>query len=602
MIMDLQDLSGVDTVLLDSRQALDFARSRKLAPSAQIYGFSPALAQEPDVKLLEFGFDSAGIRKLSDCIAAMGAELHDELSKHVPWRRYALTVARVTTGFELLAYKASFSKHFEHAKSIALVEPKLKQRWMVSPWREVLKNDDRFSGILWMPVELSGETEDENASIWDRLRFEGHESIGYRLANKIGRSIGRPLSSATILIPRQNSIIKEAAFNLFLRGATLVELQAPQLKPDELAEGDIEWFHKVTGKIIHKCLSSFLELRVVESLLEAFLLRVAAAVGLNRAASKHWSESLSRLRLSGRVAVLTNYNVDPVGQALFNLCKEKNIPHFATQHGTGFELSTSADNSPFLSEIATCDYYFAYNSAGRALLEANPYRRGTPIEVGLPRDLAQVRRRSTRLKFSAPIVYVSNQALIGNVMRPSSGGLSDIGGVRWESDIIENVLTKLPHRVTFKPYRSRRYLDQNPIVEMARQQPNIDVVEHRIDLRYMVTSARVNITSYAASTLSWCVLSGKPTVYFHSNELSPLRGGFLDALTEGIFVFDCDDEAFFEKATLFLSQPIDLIERAWQLKEEARRSLIPSYFGNDDGRAGQRIARHIRDVLARGVN
>ena len=225
--------------------------------------------------------------------------------------------------------------------------------------------------------------------------------------------------------------------------------------------------------------------------------------------------------------------------------------------------------------------------------------RGVAKTVGLPSDLAFVSSRKSGIKTAAPILYVSCQALMGNVTRPIGVGVTDQESVVWETMIVDEVLSKLPHRVLFKPYRSVRYLDGNPIHDAARRKDNVEVFEERIDLRYLLTGPRVLVVNHASSTISWCILSRLPVVYLDSEEQSPLLPEVRQAMQVGTFCFDADAPDFTGRLRIFLSRPIEEIEMAWKDRASATGRLIERFFGSSDGQAGRRGAEAVVDLIRR---
>ena len=186
---------------------------------------------------------------------------------------------------------------------------------------------------------------------------------------------------------------------------------------------------------------------------------------------------------------------------------------------------------------------------------------------------------------------------MGNVMRPIAGGVTEKVSVAWEIGIVDEVLSRLPHQVLFKPYRAVRYPDGNPIHDAARNCANIEVFEERIDLRYLLGRTRLLIVSHAASTLSWCLLSRRPVVFLDSEKQSPLYPEVREALRQGTFWFDADASRFTERLRNFLSRPLEDIEGEWEERIPARDLFIERFVGNPDGQAGRRAADAIAKLI-----
>jgi len=60
-----------------------------------------------------------------------------------------------------------------------------------------------------------------------------------------------------------------------------------------------------------------------------------------------------------------------------------------------------------------------------------------------------------------------------------------------------------------------------------------------------------------------------------------------------LFVFDDDNIEFYDKLRDFLSQPIEEIERLWEIKRVYREDMMVEFFSAYDGGAGTRAAHII---------
>ena len=92
-----------------------------------------------------------------------------------------------------------------------------------------------------------------------------------------------------------------------------------------------------------------------------------------------------------------------------------------------------------------------------------------------------------------------------------------------ELEIVEKYCQKLCNDVAYKPYFSLRYADRPQEVDVAIKAENINVIENEIDLRYILATFDLIVTSRATSTVGWCAMTDKPLVFLemHDNRLSP---------------------------------------------------------------------------------
>ena len=110
-----------------------------------------------------------------------------------------------------------------------------------------------------------------------------------------------------------------------------------------------------------------------------------------------------------------------------------------------------------------------------------------------------------------PVSFLSTMLYTGNVQQLNRGD-TDVGLAAFEKKILGDLLSKIPHQVSFKTYPSMRYPDIDPILECASSLPNISVYTKLIDFRYLIEQTRILVTSRTSSTLGWCMASGKPVI------------------------------------------------------------------------------------------
>ena len=589
-------------VLLDSRAALKYVRTSGLKDDARVYSFSPALIDEPSITPLENVANTELIQSLFTSFCEAGQRLYNVVSEDARWADRALTIARLVPSTELLAYKAVvLARSMGNTRGIVAVEPTLPRgHSFVSPWEELLDGFPAFKGVISIPdhcFPYVSITEEPNAALITRFRFEAWESIAYRGVTSLSRLLKPFLRRGDILIPSENSLIKEACWWLTRMGYRPITVPKERFTPERLPIEEEQSLRALIGPVFRESLVPSIGEISTEWFLTAFIGRTSGALTEYRRATVHWQRVFNEVFSRKPRAVVTNYNAKPDGEALYDLCSRLNVAHVAVVHGTGIAFSPKHEETPYAEEIATCDLYLTYNDKETNILSKNMFRRGTPKTVGLPRDLAFVAHRDTGMKIKPPICYISCQALMGNVMRPIAGGVTEQRSVVWEIEIIEEVLSRLPHRVLFKPYRAVRYPDGNPIHAAARNCGNIDVFEDRIDLRYLLSGPRLLIVNHAGSTVSWCLLSRKPVVFLDSEEQSPLYPDVREAIKEGTFWFDADAPQFTVQLREFLSRPIQHIEKEWKERIPARDRFIERFIGNPDGQAGRRAAAAIAHLI-----
>lgn len=595
-------LAKADTLLVDSRLALAFARENGLAVTARILSAAPALAREPGVTPLEAGVSSEDIHRLSGMIGQMSRDIYRIVGAHGAMAARATTFARLTVRIENLAYKAWLLSRSDQGKSIALVEHPAVMPSLKSGWGRLLSNLPEFGGRIELPSErLPPISAGHNTvpPMGVRLRFETWQSIVFRLAMNLPTWLKNFLGRrGDVLVVSENGLIKESGTYLALSGFSVQRLQAParERRLERLPEDLMLQLSALVEKIFAAELGNPF---YVQALRLAYIEVCEEALGEYTGALAHWKKQLNLIPGRGPKMLLTNFNATPTGEALFELCKEANILHACSQHGTGVELCLAGQHHYQYGETANSGFYFTYNETAASLVKGFETTRAEVISVGQPRDLAEVGRHRRGSGPEVDIHYVSNQALFGHVLPPSSAGISESEAVAWERSIVKEVLARLPHRVMYKPYRAMFYLDRNPLHASAAEQPGIHYYEGYLDLRYMLPNARVLVLTHAASTLSWCLMSTKPVVYINAPDQAPLYPKFEADLRQGGIVVDASAPDFIEQLRRVLSQPIEAIEAEWRAKAGIRRRTLERFIGKADGKAGRRMADAIRQRTLR---
>lgn len=274
--------------------------------------------------------------------------------------------------------------------------------------------------------------------------------------------------------------------------------------------------------------------------------------------------------------------------ALNEAAGERRIPFVMFEHAATRALANEQSRHEVMYETANADVLFTYTPVAADIANESPITRGRALPVGAPRDYYRIRKRHGSGNNAPPIWYISTMLYMGN-NQGLQAGMTDVGLARYEIDVIDRVLAKLPHSVLYKPYPSTRYADPDPVSERARSTDNITYYGEALDLRYLPASARVLVTSRAGSTQGWCMASRKPLVHvLFPGE--PLTEEARSAFEEAIFLFDGRSPRMHDELVDFLSQPIAEIERLWERRAPARRELVSRFFDCGHADAGARAA------------
>ncbi len=597
-------LANVAIIFADSRQALEHAWAQGCPRGAVVKTLSPALLhdEKTSARALEEDMDAHILADLGRSGRRLSHDLAGLFAKTPTFAEAALTAARTVFEIQGIVYKAMMLRDGDFTQPVATVDvasgSELADLIFNNPFSRILAANEAHRRLVLDDVPPLLEYREAQASLWTRLRFENWQSIVYRGFQKLWT--GLPFSGlrGNFLVYSENSLAKETAVHLALRGFGLIRQQ--RIKPGRQSVPEDEWrdIAQNLRTLFQSWLTPLVNAAAVPGMTDWFVDLVHGRVERFRHAKAVWPSlmgDVGKRRLKG---VLAGAAASPETEAFYHVCQEKGLRIYSFEHGTSVEFTEATRHAEYHDDICTSDVFFCFNDEAARVLEDNPFATGQPVTVGQPADMANVGRDRPSLKDVPEILYISTQLFMGNWLNPVSCGLPDREKADYEAALVNKVLALLPHRVMFKPYPSRRFLDPNPVCELARSKANIDLFESFLDLRYFITAPRVLITAHAASTVSWCLMSGKPLVFIDEPHQSPLMPEPRKAFEAGVFLFDPARSDFHESLRAFLSRPITEIEALWREKVPARKALIDTYLGRADGVAGRRAAQWILDHSA----
>jgi len=418
-----------------------------------------------------------------------------------------------------------------------------------------------------------GEPAPPKPPLWARLSHLGSDTATYRLGIALYRFLPFAAPRGGVFILRENELVKETAARLLRRGYGLYGLTPPN--SGEISAGPLEAvIEEIVQATIVKNFHGLVAARALEFVAQKVARAAAANLRRYRASLPHWHAIFESVHARRPRAVLTNMLLTPQTLGLHHVLQQRGIPLVAFQHGVTPEISADSARCNFSFDNVGCDLAVTFNGEMARLCENNPYSAAPAVAVGLPRDYQRVARRRGR---TDTIWYVST-ALYQSNMGRLHRGLADADIYSRERALIDDVFVHLPHQIVYKPYPAHRYLDSDPLLEYAVQQANIEIHEERLDLRYLAREARILLTCGASSTVSRCLMSGRPTVFINSPDNMPLREKLREEFAAGLFLFDGGAADFHARLRQFLSQSFKEIDLAWIAKTEARQRLIEIYF------------------------
>ncbi len=599
-------ITDVDTlaVFVDSLRAWEAARRRGLPAGAAVRSLSPAMGSAGADPRMDARLTPERIAALNDAATALSEELYRDFAEgpndHDPHRGIAAARA-VYTGFHmpLLFAAALDDADFEEPRAVVRLvsrDPILAD-YFGTPMADLMAG---HPGAMVFDIDVAELNVEEDPrppapGLAQRLRFAGLHGMAYRLAGRLGPAVGRIGPRGKVLIWRENELVKETALALAAQGYGLDRLPAIAEPPDEAPAPLSDDAMHAFARRFDARFGPLLAPRALGAAQQVCGRHLEACLARYEAAVPAWRRALDGPAGRRVHAVLSNIAIGPDAPALHKVLRERGIPLAMFQHGVTMEISRVHEGDHLARENDSADLAVVFDREAAAVCAANPYKQGPAVAVGLPADYRRGARRAEGSDWP-PVWYVATALYLGGRGQLFQG-VSDRDKADFERVIVDKVLDRLPHRVLYKPYPGKRYLDPDPVLEAARAAGNIEVYEERIDLRYILPNARVLVTSRAFSTPSWCIMSGRPVVHIDIPDQVPLRPAAREAFEAGLFVFDAGAPDFHDALRDFLSKPLEEIEARYAAKAKARAALVERFIDTGGPGAGRRAAAAIRALM-----
>ncbi len=460
------------------------------------------------------------------------------------------------------------------------------------PWADLLAGNSQAE-CRHVPVEVGQTVHRQGGGAPDllsRMRLAGVRRALYRVFRD--RALPRLGAKAMdVWILGENELLQETAVALALRGSRIRTLR---LTPDQspLPEGTEQALDRCLEKVLEPALDEF----VLPPLHRPLLKRLCATLQADAERQFSAASQLEKMPLRsepGRDAVvLCNFPCKPENFAVRLKCEAEGMLFAGFQHGVSPEICARHEDTLSTYDIYNAHRGYMFNDGGAAVANDIPGRKGTAVSVGMPADYRRAGGAGFHKSQNEPITFVSTSVYHGYSGKFSYGPQNDREMFGLDLTLLQDVFGKLPHAVLYKTYPSRRFPDDDPTVEIARSLGNVHPFTGMIDLRYLLNRTRVLVTCRATSTVSWCLMSGKPLVFIDVDDNMPLRPEAKTAFERGTFLFSTKDPNWVTALLTFLSRPIEEIEEDWDEKREHRQALVRKYFDSGGG-GGRAAATHI---------
>jgi hypothetical protein len=594
------DFSKYKHVFCDSREALEWAYKSGLSHDSIIYTSSPAMLydERPNIVHIESRWNVQRMKEFQTTIQKFSEEVYDKvmLTNYVTHEE-SLCVAQAAVFFHRLLFKASC------LTSNDLVDPRLfigvdgnggpGGNNMNPPWSRLLINNPKYKSITytlkndkWSTLTTSG------ISLWNRIRIGGIETLIYRLSIKLLGRLPSTFFRKQVLILNENELLIETAAALAMNGVRIRKIKPNKESTVSINKSQLSIIKRAIQPLVNKRIKSLVERDLVACCEEIFFQDVENKLNTFTKFRMQW-QFLARESGQHKRVLLINAPGSIKGLAVASVCREIGVPVVSAQHGITEEICATHGEVSASNDINVSDVFLAYNSQSKKISESSYFSRGEAFSVGISARHLRMNSIYFLQKIKAPIVYVSTNLYRGNL-----GAFNT-----WETDydrfvserlLVSNVFSCLPHKVCYKTYPedNRRYADDDPIIAKVKEQENMDLFRHKVDMRYLLEKYSVLVTSVATSTLGWLIMSGKPVVFINWINNGALTPYAHSIFSKGIFLFD-DNEKLYENLHKFLSLPVNDIEKLWAQKKHDRSKMIKQFFTSSGSKKSGRAASKI---------
>ncbi len=296
----------------------------------------------------------------------------------------------------------------------------------------------------------------------------------------------------------------------------------------------------------------------------------------------------------------------PSGAMTYGLLRQAGFTVIDFEHGVTTGLSAHSQEKIGFSEASTCDVVMVCaDNAAHGFSFARYSERVRREVIGLAEQTRRLVRPSIQRALARrflglrraerAVMHVSTWPYAGN-MRPGYGPPTDTALFDVDRRLITDVYARIPYRVLFKEYPTKRYPWQPDYTDLFKCPPNVSIVPPE-DLRYMRAAADIIVTASPTSTLGWIVGADVPIVWLESREINPITTeAWRDAFLESFLCVDIDRPDWPDRLAEILSRPFDEIVRAWNARAKARARLYSQAILGPSGNPGRRAANIIDNI------
>ena len=604
------DLSNHQTVFCESLQALRQAWDGGLPRDALILFRSPALGASPDI-INGFNLDlrtrgkSKTYRDIYLKIEQTTHSLYCESLKYFN-KSQSLIIGRTYAEWLNLCYSASLLSQADLSEKRLVIDPaidrKLQPTYRRAHWNSLLQIN--AEGETWR-CNIDVEPFEVVAPLSRRLSVMGTRHYLWRLFQLAQRKKPFRKNGKTIYYCSDSELVREVGLEFAFRGYRIEHLDLRKLAKKDNGENQL---HFLTGKfdlpdsickLLRTAVSGLIEPDFYDIVVNYYAVKVQEEFDV-------YSSTLNNLKKSdGRYEnsiILSNYPSGAEAVALGEYCQKNHSVFAATQHGITREFLNNPQNL-INYEHTLATHFISFTERAQAISSnvtkySHTNYRG--ISCGLPRCFWSIRSKQqfwfNKKSKELPLLMVGSLITRGYFQ---NGGvfLSDQENIETEKSVFEAVSRAVPS-VEYKPYPTKRYIDFDPFVEQILKNITAEKTNRKFwDFRYVEKQYRGFIMSGATSTLSWCLMTGKPIIFLDQDvEAYRLSSEAKEVLKEAVFYFDMRDNNYLKNLTSFLLEYEQSLEEKWSKMLPARSILMEDLMRPSQA---DKVYKFLKDELSR---
>lgn len=598
------------TILSDSSMALERVFHNRRLDDLQIVTSSPFLATRKDLNVVMYERDilRSRVEELIDSSLELSVNVFNACRDN-GFKDYGLLASHQVHRFQQSVRKALPLGEDYFDRPVAIIQLVLDDGSVPLPYQtnldKMLRENKELEiiSVSLSEIDLSGIHLNKNSRF---LNFAVHnlDKLLDTFSNKI-EGLRQSTDKGLIAVyPSRNHLLQETCEALKKNSYGIVALELQQISKAVSPQLSLKELQTLLRPIILDHLNKWLFPPAIKPLLEIYEDLLASSVSIYESNIPVWRRQLTEIRPQ---AVLTQFPSRPNIMALARVAKDMHIPYVSAQHGFGREIDANHRVSIATYENNVADLVLTYNDeSSRVSNQNNPFRVGECVAVGLPQrinDLAPARRQSSSIKFGLfkrfePIVYLSTMLPIGNSLMIHAGSGSDYVRASFDMDLLKEVFARLPRRVLFKAYPvspiyldgkrknlvgSRRkaipsrYLDLDPICELAKDTKNVSLYEGFTDAIDMITKHQIVVLTGCSSTIASSLVSDIPLVFMDHPLVRPMNPEIREDFDDAVFCFDALEPNLHSNLIELLSQPMELLMEQWEHKRPARTRFIEKH-------------------------